>query len=464
MSNKYVVFVCAIAAIASGTTSVEAGPDGLAVELFGDVNAQVTRIIAAPGDDTRLFICTKPGLIKILNWKTGLFNDNPFLDITDILTTATNEMGLCGLVFHPNYQDNGRFFVYGNVPEGEVLGDTVLFEGAREGDNPDLAEENLLRCLKIEKPGYYHNGGWMEFGSEGYLYMSIGDGGSPRLSDGPLFAQNITDGRLLGKVIRIDMNGDDFPKDPERNYAIPPDNPFVGTKGDDEIWAYGLRNPWSGSLDPLTGDIFLGDVGRSTMEELDVIVGGGSGGQNYGWRCMEGTVCTGWNHVCTCNDAALELPIWERSHKQDFWCAITGAQVYRGCAIPFIDGHVLVTDLCTNDVWTIEWNPKDGVFNEVDRTQEISDNSNAFWNLPTTVGHDDRGEIWIGCWAGEVLRLVPSEPVILDEDLDCNGTVEVSDLLALIADWGPCDGCRTDLNGDHDVSVEDLLLIINNWG
>ena len=450
--------------VACGATRVEAGPNELAVDLLGSVNDVVTRIVAAPGDDTRLFICTRGGLVKILNWKTGQFNDEPFLDISDILTPITSEQGLCGFAFHPDYQANGRFFIYGTVPEGPILGDSVLFEGARDGDDPNLAEEDLVRILKIEQPMRFHQGGWMQFSVDGYLLIALGDG-STNLFTGPARAQDITDGRLLGKLLRIDVNGDDFPKDPERNYAIPPDNPFVGIEGDDEILAYGLRNPWTGSIDPQTGDIFLADVGHETLEEINVIVGGGAG-ENFGWRCMEGSQCTGVD-VCTCNSKDLQLPIWERAHGSagGNWCSIIGAEMYRGCTIPFLDGRIMTSDFCTREVWSVEWTLDGGVGEAVNHKQEILANSDiSFFPAPTAFGHDNRGEVWIGGWSGEVMHLVPNVPVIRDGDLNCDGVVNVSDLLMVIGTWGPCDGCRTDIDGDHVVSVIEILLVIDNWG
>ena len=458
--SSITMFLVSMAACAGHAFS---GQDqSLAIDQFADADGLVTRVISAPGDDTRLFIATRDGRVQILNWKTGEFNDDPFLDLSGIVNSGAGEAGFNGMVFHPDYQDNGRFFVFISVFEGDVNADTVLVECARDGDDPDLAEEDVIRRLTIEKPTPYHNGGWMDFDDEGYLLLSVGDGGGG--NGGGARAQNTTDGRLLGKLLRLDIDGDDFPSDPERNYAIPADNPFVDTTGDDEIWVYGLRNPWSGSRDPQTGDIFLGDVGRVTIEELDVVVGGGQGGENYGWRCMEGSLCTGFN-VCTCNDPNLELPLWEYEHNDDPGrCSIIGAEVYRGCAIPFLDGHVLTSDLCTNEVWSIEWSPAEGLTGVVDRSAEIADGSDVSMPTPTVMGHDDRGEIWIGCYTGEILKVVPQQQFIEESDFNCDGAVNVEDLLQVLSGWGSCNGCREDLDGDHQVTVTELLRIISDWG
>jgi glucose/arabinose dehydrogenase len=438
------------------------GSNQLALDNFGDANGLVTRMVSAPGDDTRLFVATREGRVQVLNWKTAEFNEEPFIDLSNITNSMNGEAGLSGMIFHPDYQENGRFFLYVTLFEGEVNADNVLFECARDGDDHDLAEEDVTRILKIEKPTPYHNGGWMEFDAGGNLLISTGDGGGGN-GGGPR-AQNITDGRLLGKLLRIDIDGDDFPSDPVRNYAIPSDNPFVGTDGDDEIWVFGLRNPWSGSRDPQTGDIFLGDVGRVTIEELDVIVGGGAGGENYGWRCMEGSMCTGFN-VCTCNAPGLELPLWEYEHNDDPGrCAIIGAEVYRGCAMPFFDGHVLTSDLCTNEVWSLEWSPAEGLTDVVDRTDEISKGSGFSMPTPTTMGHDARGELWIGCYTGDILKVVPQDMIIKESDFNCDGMVNVVDLLRVLSGWGSCNGCREDIDGDHQVTVTELLQVISDWG
>ncbi len=446
---------------ASCVAQVGADEESLGAETFIDLPSTITCIASAPDDDTRVFICERAGVVSILNAKTGVMNDEPYLDISDQITMALGEQGLCRLIFHPNYQENGRLFVYATYPEGDAKGDAILMEFARDGDDPDLTDPDGDRVMVIEQPTPYHQGGFMAFGDDGYLYLATGDGGGGN-GGGPR-AQNITDGRLLGKILRIDLDADDFPSDSDRDYSIPPDNPFVGIEGDDEIWAYGFRNPWSGSLDPVTGDIYIGDVGRVSWEELSVLVGGGLGGENYGWRCMEGSACTGFN-VCTCNDPSLELPIWEYFHDPDpVRCSIIGANVYRGCAMPFLDGHIMTSDMCSDEIWSLDWNPAEGLIDVRDRTAEIS-GSGAVISSPTAIGHDDRGEIWIGTYQGVVHKIVPQVPVIAESDFDCSGVVDVDDLLVVLGAWGPCDGCRADLDGDHLVTVSELLQVIADWG
>ncbi|MCZ6492810.1 MAG: PQQ-dependent sugar dehydrogenase [Planctomycetota bacterium] len=281
----------------------------------------------APGDFSRLFIVEQRGVIKILDLATKMVLAEPFLDI-DVLVGGPNdnfdERGLLGLAFHPDYQTNGYFYVnYTNNSS-----DTSIRRFTVSG-NPDIADPaSFFTLLTISQPFANHNGGWMGFGpNDDYLYIATGDGGF--FCDPGQRAQDITN-QLLGKMLRIDVDGDDFPKDINRNYAIPPDNPFVGVTGDDEIWAYGLRNPWRSSFDRETGDLYIADVGQNAREEIDYQPAASRGGENYGWDCEEGTECAnsvspdcaGTANGCSCGDPTLVNPIHEYTHSFGF--SITG--------------------------------------------------------------------------------------------------------------------------------------------
>lgn len=204
------------------------------------------------GDPDRAFIVQQRGLIRVFDTTTDTVLATPFIDLSSRVSQSGNERGLLGLAFHPQYQDNGLFYV--NYTH-RTTGATVIAQFSVSGD-PDIADPNsFVQLLAFTQPFSNHNGGWIGFGPlDGLLYVASGDGGSA--NDPGNRAQDITD-QALGKMLRIDVDGDDFPDDDDRNYAVPPANPFVDATGDDEIWAYGLRNPWRSSFDRETGDLWL---------------------------------------------------------------------------------------------------------------------------------------------------------------------------------------------------------------
>ncbi len=239
---------------AQQSMNVQRVASGLSSPLF---------VTYAPGDSTRLFIVQRSSQIRILNLTTGTLNAQNFITVPGVLAGGgQSEQGLLGLAFHPDYQNNGRFFVYFTDNTG---GDVRIQQFTRI--NADTADpSSAVNIIEIDEPQANHNGGWIGFGPDGYLYAAVGDGGGAYdtgtgHTPGTGNAQDITD-NLLGKMLRIDVDGDDFPGDANRNYAIPTDNPFVGVNGDDEIFLYGLRNPWRCSFDRLTGDLWVGDVGQ----------------------------------------------------------------------------------------------------------------------------------------------------------------------------------------------------------
>ncbi len=313
----------------------------------------------APGDTNRLFVVEKRGRIVILDLNTLVVDPVPYLDIDVRVNGGGSETGLLGLAFHPNYGSNGLFYVH----YSDALNDTVIAEYSVTGD-PDVADFNSERIvLQVDQPQTNHNGGWIGFGpNDGYLYIALGDGGNfcdtgGGHTSGIGNAQDIT-ANLLGKMLRIDPTGG-VP------YAIPPSNPFVGVLGDDEIWAYGLRNPWRASFDSATGDLYIGDVGQDLREEVDYQPADSIGGENYGWRCREGNVCSTVNPSgcptttgCTCPGVMPSLtdPIHVYNHSPPpapatFVCTVVGGYVYRGAALPHISGHYFFADYCGNAIW-----------------------------------------------------------------------------------------------------------------
>lgn len=358
----------------------------------------------APGDYQRLFVVDQTGRIWML--RNGELPTSAFLDVSAISSDAF-EQGLLGLAFHPNYSVNGRFFIYYT----DNLGDIVVARYTVSA-NPDVSDTSPEVVLRIDHPAgtQTHNGGWIGFGPyDGYLYIAVGDGGS--FSVLSTNAQDITE-NLMGKILRIDVDGDDFLADPQRNYAIPLDNPFVGVEGDDEIWAYGLRNPWRCAFDSETGDFYIADVGHSNWEEINFEAAGSNGGRNYGWKCMEGMHCTTYGG-CACPSPDLTSPIYEYGHSTNPpRCSITGGEVYRGCAIPELHGAYFFADFCSSEIWSFLYN---GTVTELqNRTLDFEPPGNLSIGNTSSFGRDAAGELYI-CdhQGGEVFKIIPGTPITI---------------------------------------------------
>lgn len=284
--------------------------------------------------DTRLFITQQIGTVMVYD-ALGL-RATPFLDIRSIVLSG-GERGLLSVAFHPRYRDNGFFFVYYTNKNGD--NSVARYQvSANDPDRADPASGTIL--LTIPHPDFAnHNGGQLQFGPDGYLYIGTGDGGSG--GDPSNHAQDLT--QLLGKLLRIDV-------DHGLPYTIPASNPFFGRgNARNEIWAYGLRNPWRFSFDRSTGELWIGDVGQDTYEEVDLQPATSIGGENYGWRKMEGFHC--YNPSTNCTDPSFTMPILEYSHAQGA-CSITGGYRYRGTQIPSLKGAYLYGDYCTGSIWT----------------------------------------------------------------------------------------------------------------
>ncbi|MCJ7756218.1 MAG: PQQ-dependent sugar dehydrogenase, partial [Thermoanaerobaculales bacterium] len=288
--------------------------------------------VRAAGDGSgRLFVVEQPGRIRIIDGD-GL-RSTPFLDIANRVRDASNEQGLLGLAYHPEYERNGRFF----VNYTDLSGDTVVAEYTRSESNLNLSNPSSEAIIMtIQQPYSNHNGGDLAFGPDGFLWISTGDGGNGRDPQGN--GQNPE--TLLGKLLRVDI-------DNGLTYTIPSDNPFVeDPEARDEIWALGLRNPWRFSFDRSTGDLYIGDVGQGSWEEIDFEAKTDPGGRNYGWNTMEGSRCY---ESSNCSTEGLTLPAAEYSHAQG--CSVTGGYVYRGTRFPALRGLYLYGDFCSGAVW-----------------------------------------------------------------------------------------------------------------
>ncbi len=349
----------------------------------------------------RLFIVEQPG--RILIHKNGSLLGTPFLDIRSKVGYG-GERGLLSVAFHPQYASNRRFFVYYTRSSD---GDIIVSEFAASTGNPDIADPAETVLLVIEHSTYSnHNGGQLQFGPDGYLYLGTGDGGG---GGDPLGSgQNIN--TLLGKILRIDVNSGS-------PYTIPPGNPYAGVAGLDEIYAIGLRNPWRFSFDRLTGALYVGDVGQGAREEIDIITLGG----NYGWNTMEGTQC--YSPPSNCNMAGLTLPIAEYAHSGGN-CSVTGGHVYRGSQSADMYGTYLYGDYCTGIIWGYAG----GVATQLlDTSLSIS-----------SFGEDQSGEIYVVSLSGTVNKVIgptggscsltcPADITVTDADRDCSEVVEFSE-------------------------------------
>lgn len=286
--------------------------------------------IAHAGDD-RLFVVQQGGQIRIVN-DDGSVNTTPFLNISSIISSG-GERGLLGLAFDPNYETNGRFFVnYTNTG-----GDTVIAR-YEVSDDPDVAETTGTILLTIDQPFSNHNGGNIHFGPDGYLWISMGDGGSG--GDPNNNGQNINS--LLGKMLRIDVSGN--------AYTSPADNPYVGEDGADEIWSYGLRNAWKFSFDRETGNVWIADVGQGEIEEINH-ESSTEAGINYGWRCYEGN--DEYDTSGCASPDTMTFPIATYNHSGGR-CSITGGYVYRGAMYPNLTGKYFFADYCSGEVGWVD--------------------------------------------------------------------------------------------------------------
>ncbi|MFN0274929.1 MAG: PQQ-dependent sugar dehydrogenase [Chitinophagales bacterium] len=324
--------ICTIA-FAIITHMLFAQPDLALVSIASGFNEPVA--VRNAGDD-RFFIVEKDGAIKILHADGTV---TTFMDINSRVGSGGGEQGLLGLAFHPDYDVNGYFYV--NYTNNS--GDTRISRFSVDAGNPDLGNstaESIL--LTISQPFSNHNGGDLAFGPEGYLYIPTGDGGSG--DDPGNRAQDIT-AQKLGKILRIDVDG-------VSPYAIPADNPFVGVTGDDEIWAYGLRNPWRFSFDRLTGDMYTADVGQGEWEEMNVQLASSAGGENYGWRCYEGNE-EYITSLCDLGDPFV-FPAFAYTHSFAIGgYSITGGYVYRGSEFAGMYGYYIFCDYVSGNFWTM---------------------------------------------------------------------------------------------------------------
>lgn len=500
---RRITLAVALSVGAAGFAASSASAQTLTTTLAASGLTFPIYVTHAPGDYSRIFIIEKQGRIRIV--RDGTLLPTAFLDIDAIITGGTvidSERGLLGLAFHPNFASNGRFFVNYTAVAGS--GDTVVAEYTVSG-NPmtnDVANTTGNVILTFDQPQANHNGGWIDFGPDGYLYIATGDGGNADdVGTGHTEpggnGQDITS-KLLGKILRIDVDGDDFPADANRDYRIPPTNPFVGVTGDDEIWDYGLRNPWRPSFDRGTGDMYIADVGQADIEEVNYRPAGAPGGRNWGWRCYEGNNLFNFDSVCQAV-TTFHFPIHTYTHS--LGCSITGGYVYRGCAIPALQGTYFFADYCQARIWSFRV-VGGAVTQFTTRTTELDPPGALAISTITSFGEDAYGELYICDQSGgEVFKIVPTvvqspdcngngrndaceilDGSALDDDndgrpnececvgdLDNNNRTDLTDLARLLSSFGLCAGnpaylAAADLNGDDCVSLTDLAILLSAFG
>jgi uncharacterized repeat protein (TIGR01451 family) len=367
-------------------STVYAQANGIRISKIVASGFNLPVAITNAGDGSnRLFVVEQhSGLIRIA--KGGSVLPTPFLNLSGLITLG-GEQGLLGLAFHPNYAANGFFYVYYTDRIG--VGNSVVAR-YHVSANPDVADAgSAVQILNVSQPYANHNGGTLLFGPDGYLYVGLGDGGSG--GDPQNNAQNKE--TLLGKILRLDVDGGS-------PYAIPPTNPFSATAGRDEIWAYGLRNPWKFSFDHQNGDLYIGDVGQNLYEEIDFQAAGIPGGVNFGWRCMEATHL--YTSVAPCNDPiylnSLTAPIAEYNHSQGF--SVTGGNVYRGVQFPALQGKYFYADYGGSTIWSLRKNAVPPYFSAP--VVELSNTGIAI----STFGEDEQGELYLADYNGGTIRQV----------------------------------------------------------
>lgn len=422
------LLACGMAADATAQTT-------LTTELVASGFSNALEARSLPGDDRIFVVEQNQADIHIID-ASGAVLPTPFLDLTGKVQTG-GERGLLGLAFHPDYETNGYFYV--NYTRGNP-NRTIVERYSVSTTNPNVADASSgFQILSFPQPQSNHNGGCLRFGPDGYLYIGTGDGGGA--GDSSCNAQN--PGTYLGKMLRIDVDGGS-------PYAVPATNPYVSTPGFlPEIWGVGLRNPWRYGFDPLTGELFIGDVGQSSREEVNVVPAS-DGPFNFGWKMMEGTTCFGTGGcpggILPCNNAALTDPVTEYPHTGPFGgpCSITGGEVMRDCSIPGLFGTYFYADYCSAQIFSFDYTG--GVVSGlVERTGELAPGGGLSINTITSFGVDGDGAVLIvdgaGNGNGEVYRIVAaSQPTFAD----CDGN-------------GKEDGCEILLDPSLDLDGDGVL-------
>ena len=449
-------------------------------------------VTQAPGDNDRLFIVEQrnstTGRVRIYKQSSSTLLATPFVSVLNV--TTASEQGLLGLAFHPKYslpfgQGGGYFFLNYTNAGGGAAGKTNITRLRVNASNPDVADTTTnASVLQVNQPYDNHNGGWMNFGPDGMLYLSMGDGGS---GGDPQNRALVIENQLLGKLLRLDVDGadnipgntddDGFPADSTRLYTTPANNPFAGIAGDDEIWHFGLRNPWRNSFDRATGELWIADVGQGSREEVNRVAAhddsaapgqpGYQGGKNFGWRVREGFIGTGASAPANAGPGPYIDPVFDYDHSSNIppvnrtGCSITGGYVYRGCQIPSLYGKYIFGDYCSG--WVHAYDPATGTSTQI---------LNPGFGV-VSFGQDNDGELYVvisnpGSNVGEVRKIVPSAAIV---DCNANGCSDTIDLLKGSSRDINNDGkpdectrlCAADVNADGFLDFTDFDTFVTDF-
>ena len=463
-------------------------PDTYFVSQLGGVASD-----ASDGDD----ITKREGRIVLMDPDTGIVDyANPFLVIgetTNIDLSTVPEVGLFSTVFHPDFQTNGKFYVSVAVdfdgpapplPAGDPRSpqfNVAIREYTADPNNLAAGATFSKTIIELVQPVFNHNGSWLGFNpmetavGDNNLYITFGDGGDQ--NDPRNYGQDTSN--LYGTVVRIDIDGDDFPADPDRNYAIPADNPFVGSAGLDEIFAYGFRNPWRASFDSATGDLYIGDVGQFTWEEINFMPNGigPTDDRNFGWRLREGFVTTPSGGVGGPQPADGVDPIIAYMHGGGTYNgnSVVGGIVYRG-PIPELYGKYIFADSVSGNIWGIDlddipnFDPSNPGATLLNLTAAFAPEEGSFTAI-VSFAEDEDGNLLIvdngynlANLGGHIFRVMP-DAVTIPGDLDGDGFVGIADLNIILGMWNNTvqDNHPADPSGDNFVGIADLNVVLGNW-
>jgi glucose/arabinose dehydrogenase len=371
------IFASILALVVAGGATAE-----LRIDPVYEGCSGLTFVTHAGDGSGRLFIVEQRGVIRVI--RQGTLLATPFLDIQGPVTCCS-ERGLLGLAFDPDFAANGRFYVnYTTTISSQLTTRVSRFTVSPPGaDVADSTTEQTI--IEYSQPANNHNGGWIDFGPDGYLYIASGDGGS---GGDPWGATGNGQNRntVLGKILRLDVSGQGT------GYTVPATNPFFNTPGTRaEIWAYGLRNPWRCSFDRNTGDLYIADVGQGAVEEVNFQPANVTVARNYGWKVMEGDAChdgdqDGGNPPC--NDPSFTPPVHTYRHDDVDGCSVTGGYVYRGNKMPYLRGRYFFADYCARTIWSFRMNG--GVMTDLVEHSEINPGTNI-----TSFGEDEAGELYV---------------------------------------------------------------------
>jgi glucose/arabinose dehydrogenase len=408
----------------------------------------------APGRPNELFVLDQRGLIQVLNLSTGAFNSTPFLNIQSLVDDAADEQGLLGLAFDPDYATNGHFYVnYTRDPAGAGLDRTLIerYTVPTPLTATTVSVSSRSSVLEFDQDFDNHNGGWIGFSpTDGMLYIATGDGGSG--GDPNNRAQSLS--TRLGKMLRVDPRGDDFPASTTENWTVPAGNPFAtdtDPNSRSDIWAYGLRNPWRSSFDRETGDLWIGDVGQATREEIDFLPDG-QAGANFGWKLREGNSGGG------AAPPGYVPPVYDYASNGSGLFggnSVVGGYVYRG-PDPEVQGRYFFGDSFPSQLWTFDPANPTGTVQNLDTLL----NPGGTIGTPVSFGEDTNGNLYIVDLDGQIFRI--NTDALLDGDYNGDGLVDMGDYNVWAAAYGQTTASGADGNGDGVVDAADYTVWRDN--